>query len=406
MLKLKKLFEDSPNERVLLSGNEAFARGIFEAGVSFAANYPGTPLSDIGDTLNFLSEIDKEFIHENALNEKVALESCIGASWAGVRSVAMFKHLGLNVAADPLLGFPCSGTNGGMLILCGGDLGISSSTNAQDNRLYSLHTKIPILEPATVQECKDFIIEGLRISELYQIPVYIHTNTQICHGYGIVRLGKIEKPKKGGYFKKQPDRYVNTLRRALASQKKYFEIISQVAKNKKLFYLLNNDKLLQTHGKNEEKIVVQTGIITSGVCYGHVIQACRKLRINPPILKLGLIFPINKVEICAFANKYILNKLLIVEELEPFIESFSKSVFCNFCEAKRDLEIHGKDFLPNIGELNTEIIMRFFTKHFNIKNNYILEEIDKKEIALAEILPNLPIRQPTFCPQLDKKETG
>ena len=173
-MKLPELFQDAPGKKVLMSGNEAFARGIYEAGVKFAANYPGTPLSEVGDSLNYLSETSEEFTFDYSLNEKVALESCIGASWAGIRSIVMFKHLGLNVAADPLHSFPYSGVNGGMLILCGGDPGILSSTNAQDNRLYSLHTKIPIIEPATVQECKDFIKEGLRISELYKIPIYIN----------------------------------------------------------------------------------------------------------------------------------------------------------------------------------------------------------------------------------------
>ncbi len=381
-----------------MSGNEAFARGIFESGVKFAANYPGTPLSEVGDYLKFLSENSEYFIFDYSLNEKVALESCIGASWAGVRSVVMFKHLGLNVAADPLHTFPYSGVNGGMLILCGGDPGILSSTNAQDNRLYSLHTKIPIIEPATVQECKDFIKEGLRISELYNVPIYVHVTTRLCHSYGVVKYGEVEIPKKSGYFKKESTRYINTLRKALANQEKYFNIIRQVAKNKKLFYLFNKVRNLESKTEFGSKEVINIGIITSGVCYSYVIQACNKLKINPPILKLGLIFPINREEICNFANKYDLQTLLIVEELEPFIESFSKMVFCNFCDAKRELEIHGKDFIPSIGELDTDIIMKFFSRYFPIKNKYLFEDINKKEEALKEILLTLPIREPTFCP--------
>jgi indolepyruvate ferredoxin oxidoreductase alpha subunit len=394
---MDKLFINEPNKKVFLSGNEAFVRGIFESGVRFTANYPGSPLSEVGDYLHYLSEISEEFTFDYSLNEKVALESCIGASWAGVRSVVMFKHLGLNVAADPLHTFPYSGVNGGMLILCGGDPGILSSTNAQDNRIYSLHTKIPIIEPATVQECKDFIKEGLRISELYKIPIYINVSTRLCHSYGMVIFGAIEKPKKTGYFKKEPSRYVNTLRRALTNQEKYFKIISEVAKNKKLFYLLNKVKTSQVEEKLEDLNNGNIGIITSGICYSYVIQACRKLKINPPILKLGLIFPINREEICHFANQYKIKKILIVEELEPFIETFSKRVFCNFCDVKRDLEIHGKDFIPITGELNTDIIIRFFSKYFYVKTKYLIEDIYKKEEILEEILPTLPIREPTFC---------
>ena len=397
-MKLSELFKDSSGKKVLMSGNEAFARGIFESGVKFAANYPGTPLSEVGDYLKYLSEISEDFTFDYSLNEKVALESCIGASWAGVRSVAMFKHLGLNVAADPLHTFPYSGVNGGMLILCGGDPGILSSTNAQDNRLYSLHTKIPIIEPATVQECKDFIKEGLRISEIYNVPIYIHVTTRLCHSYGIVTYGEVEIPPKSGFFKKEPARYINTLRKALANQNKYFNILGQITQNKKSFYLFNKVKLNQLQENLEHVEDQKIGIITSGICYSYVIQACHKLKINPPILKLGLIFPINRDEICHFADQYDLTTLLIIEELEPFIESLAKRVFCNFCDAKRDLEIHGKDNIPNTGEFNTDIVMRFLSKFFQIKNKYLFEDIERKEEALEEFIPTLPIREPTFCP--------
>ncbi|MHA1281139.1 MAG: thiamine pyrophosphate-dependent enzyme [Promethearchaeota archaeon] len=392
-MKLSELFEDSPGKEVLISGNEAFARGIFESGVGFASNYPGTPLSEVGDYLNYLSEIKEDFTFDYSLNEKVALESAIGASWAGIRSISIFKHLGLNVCADPLHTFPYAGVNSGMLILCGGDPAILSSTNAQDNRLYSMHTKIPILEPGTVQECKDYIKEGIRLSEIYKIPVYIHVNTRLCHSYGKVIFGEITSRKNVGEFIKNADRFVNTRGRAMKNQKNFFKKVANLAKNKKFFHIFNMEKVIE---KNDD--IDNIGILTSGICYSYIIQACRKLGINPPILKLGLIFPINREEICNFANKYDLKKLLIVEELEPFLEIFSKRVFCNFCDAKRELEIHGKDFLPNTGELNTDIVIQFFEKHFELKDRHFLEEIREKEQILREILPTLPPREPTFCP--------
>jgi len=393
-VELSELFEDSPGKRVLMSGNEAFARGIFESGVRFAANYPGTPLSEVGDYLKFLSETSEKFTFDYSLNEKVALESCIGASWSGVRTVAMFKHLGLNVAADPLHTFPYSGTNGGMLILCGGDPGILSSTNAQDNRLYSLHTKIPIIEPSTVQECKDSIKEGLKISEKYKIPIYLHVTTSLCHSHGVVTYGGVQEPNMQGYFKKDTERYINTLWKAKANQKQYFTKISQVAKDKGLVNVLNQVKTWQNSDVSDEKI----GIVTSGICYSYVLQACHKLEITPPILKLGLIFPINRESICSFAKRNELKKILIVEELEPFIETHVKQVFYQYCKEFKDLEIHGKDFLPRFGEINTEILMQFFTEHFQVKNMLVLEEINKKLEIVDEIVPELPIREPTFCP--------
>jgi len=390
-LHLSDLFENSPGKKVLLSGNEALARGIYEAGVYYTANYPGTPLSEVGDSLKYLSDKSNNFIFNYSINEKVALESCIGASWAGTRSVVMFKHVGLNVTADPLHTFPYSGIVGGMLILYGDDPGIHSSTNAQDNRLYSHHTKIPILEPATVQECKDFIIEGLKISESFRVPIIIHLTTRLSHSHGILLLGKVAEIQKQGFFERDPDRYINTLNRALTNQKKYFKKIIEIETDKKLSHLFNN--IRQIKNKKNNKI----GIITSGICYSYVIEACYKLRIDPPILKLGLIYPINKDCIYDFVNQFELKSLLIFEELEPFIETVVRQILC-YEYNKKDIKIHGKEFLPNIGELNTEIIIKFISKYFNIQNTKILTDINQKEEIIDKIIFNLPIREPTFCP--------
>ncbi|MFX1238468.1 MAG: hypothetical protein ACFE8P_12210, partial [Promethearchaeota archaeon] len=360
MTEVSEIFIDAPGKKVLMSGNEAFARGIFEAGVRFSANYPGTPLSEIGDSLKYLSETTTNFTFDYALNEKIALESCIGVSWAGLRSVTMFKHVGLNVAADPLHTFPYSGTNGGMVILCGGDPGILSSTNAQDNRLYSLHTKIPIIEPATVQECKDFMIEGLKLSEDFRIPIYIHVTTRLCHSQGIVEYGKIKKTNENGRFEKDPSRYVNTLWKALSNQKHYFEIVSQVAKNKKIQQKFNNIKWRSS----KEKI----GIISSGICYSYVVEACHELDISPPILKLGLIFPINRTKILEFASKYNLETILIIEELEPFIEMTIKEIFREYSDKFKSINIQGKEKLPRTGELGTESVIMFLSEQFMIKD--------------------------------------
>ncbi|MFO8020764.1 MAG: indolepyruvate ferredoxin oxidoreductase subunit alpha [Promethearchaeia archaeon] len=402
-MKISELFEDNPKKKGLMSGNEAFARGIVEAGVGFAASYPGTPLSEVGDYLNdFSRREDSGITYDNAINEKVALEECIGSAWSGIRAVAFYKHLGINVSADPLHTFPYSGVNAGLVILCGGDPGILSSTNAQDNRLYSLHTKIPIIEPATVQECKDYIKQGLRISELYEIPIYVHVTTRLCHSYGVVEYGEIQTSQdhqKKGYFKRDPSRYINTLKKAQNNQKNYFKKISKFAQDKKVFHLMNkvvNFQEKEASSQNSKEY--KTAILTSGICYSYVIQACHKLNISPPIMKLGLIFPVNRQEICKFADENNLDKLLVVEELEPLIETFSKETFCNFCDARREEEIHGKDFLPNVGELSTDIIMKFFAKHYDIKNKYHLKRIAQKDKALQEFLPKLPMREPTFCP--------
>jgi indolepyruvate ferredoxin oxidoreductase alpha subunit len=396
-LKIKELFEENPGKNVLLSGNEAFARGIFEAGVEFSANYPGTPLNEVADSLKYLSETSENFTFDYSINEKVALESSIGASWANKRSIVMFKHLGLNVAADPLHTFPYSGINGGMIILCGSDPGILSSTNAQDNRLYSYHTKIPIIEPGTVQECKNYIKEGIKLSEEFKIPVYVHITARLCHGHGIVKYDKIESNRGEGKFEKNPDRYINTLKRAIKNQKKYFDKIQSLRKNKEIAERFSLIKKFKNQNTNDDQIS-GIGIITSGICYAYTIEACEMLKINPPILKLGLLYPLNQSIIQKFIKENNLKTVLIVEELEPFIERNVKEIVWNINSDLREVVIHGKDFIPSVGELEVSTIIEFLSKFFPNSNNYLLKEIKDKEKALDEILKNLPLRQPTFCP--------
>jgi indolepyruvate ferredoxin oxidoreductase alpha subunit len=399
-LKVKNLFQKEEGKKVLISGNAAFSRGIYEAGAGFAANYPGTPVSEIGDYLKFLSETSDKFTFDYALNEKVAFESCIGASWAGIRSAVMFKHLGLNVAADPLHTFPYSGTNGGMVIICGGDPSILSSTNAQDNRLFSFHTKIPILEPSTVQECKDFTKEAFFLSEQFKIPIYIHVTPRLTHGYAMVNFGEIKFPKKSGQFKRKPERYINTLGRALNNQEKYFQKIEEMSNNEKIHKQFSKVRDLRfekpanssKNDKNNNKI----GIITSGISYSYTIQACQKLDVQVPILKLGIIYPLNLELIVDFIRDHSIEKLLIVEELEPFIERMVKERLYD-SKLTKVPEIHGKDMLPAIEELNTELVLEYISNFIPPKRTPLFQEISNKNKALREILPSLPIRQPTFC---------
>ena len=400
ILKVENLYQKEEGKKVLISGNAAFSRGIYEAGAGFAANYPGTPVSEIGDYLKFLSETSDKFTFDYALNEKVAFESCIGASWAGIRSAVMFKHLGLNVAADPLHTFPYSGTNGGMVIICGGDPSILSSTNAQDNRLFSLHTKIPILEPSTIQECKDFTKKAFKLSEQFSIPIYIHVTPRLTHGYGIVNFDRVKSPKKSGNFERKPERYINTLRRALKNQEKYFQKIDDLSKNERIHKLFSKIRDLRSekpvnssrNNKNDNKI----SIITSGISYSYTIQACQKLDVQVPILKLGIIYPLNIELIINFIKDHSIEKLLIVEELEPFIERMVKERLYD-SRLERKPEIHGKDLLPKIGELNTELVLEYLSNFIPPKRTPLFQEINSKNKALKEIFPSLPIRQPTFC---------
>ncbi len=182
---MTKLFSvnGSKSGKLLMSGNEAIVRGLLESGVGFGSTYPGTPVSEVGDLLHQFAQTAQgnQFIFDYAINEKVALEEAAGASWTGVRSVVIFKHLGMNVAADALhtLMYSGIGNGAGLVLIVGGDPQASSSTNAEDVRLYSLHTHLPILFPSSVKELHEFTKKAYEISEQFKIPVMIYTTPKL-----------------------------------------------------------------------------------------------------------------------------------------------------------------------------------------------------------------------------------
>jgi len=393
-----KLFsENQENKKFLISGNEAFARGIYEAGVRYAANYPGTPVSEIGDLLNDLGKKSNTFIFDYSINEKVALESCIGVSWAGGRSVVMFKHVGLNIASDPLHTFPYSGVRGGMLIICGGDPGIHSSTNAQDNRYYSLHTKIPIIVPSSVQECKDYVKYGLFISEKHELPIYLHVTNKLSHGHSIVRFDKKENSIRTIKFEKDPKKYINTLKKAMNNQLILYERLDALKNDDEISNLMNKEHITCEQEDNIKELQEKIGIITSGICFSHAVEACHRLKLKIPILKLGLIYPMNMKLIMDFILKNDLKKVLIIEELEPFIENNLKVEVHDKLKDFKSIEIIGKKYFPRVGELNSDIVMDVLAKILDKKNDVNIIELHEKRQIVEEIVSNLPVREPTFC---------
>ena len=173
----------------LLSGNEAIARGAYEAGVTVAAAYPGTPSTEILENIAPYEEIYAEW----APNEKVALEAAIGASISGARALAAMKHVGVNVAADPLFTVAYTGVNGGLVLVSADDPGLHSSQNEQDNRYYAKAAKVAMLEPSDSQEAKDFVLEAVKLSEEFDVPVLLRVTTRICHSKTLVELGEREE---------------------------------------------------------------------------------------------------------------------------------------------------------------------------------------------------------------------
>ena len=315
----------------LMSGNEAAAQGAWEAGVSFAAAYPGTPSTEILENIALFKD---DVIAEWAPNEKVALESAIGASIAGARALSSMKMVGVNVAADPLFSFAYSGVTGGMVLVSGDDPGMHSSQNEQDNRHYAPFAKIPMLEPSDSQECRDMMRAAFEISENFDLPLLFRMTTRVCHSKGLVEPGeRTETPYKP---------YVKNLAK--------FDLVPATSRRLRVELEKKLQRLAEFSETCEFNRVEwngpKIGIVTSGVGYQYAREVFGD---TASYLKLGLTFPLPAEKIRAFAER--VDVLYVVEEVEPYLEN----------EIKRlGLACVGKEKLPNTGELNPDIVRSAF----------------------------------------------
>ncbi len=338
----------------LLTGNEAVARGAYEAGVVFASAYPGTPSTEI---LENIAPYKKDIIAEWAPNEKVALESVIGASIAGARSLAIMKHVGVNVAADPLFTFAYTGVTGGTILVTADEPGMHSSQNEQDNRYYAKFAKIAMVEPSNSQEAKDMMLESMKISEEYDTPVLFRMTTRICHSKTIVELGEREEAIKKPYVKNlQKYDAVPSVARELHKKVEIRLIkLEEYSNNSPLNYFEWNDKKI--------------GIISSGIAFQHAKEVFKD---TVSYLKLGYTYPLPFEKIKEFADQ--VETLYVIEELEPFIEEQIKA---------RGIKCTGKEKLSNQGELNPDIISKSL-----LNKSHEMIEYDASDIVT---------RPPTFC---------
>ena len=343
----------------ILSGNEAIARGAFEAGVKVASAYPGTPSTEILENIVNYPGIDASW----APNEKVALEVGIGASFGGGRALVTMKHVGVNVAADPLFTLSYTGVNGGLVLVSADDPEMHSSQNEQDNRNYAKFAKVPMLEPADSRECKEFTRLAFELSEQFDTPVMLRTTTRTSHGKSIVELAEpvtgLPEPKlvrnaaklvmlPGNARVRHP--LVEERTRKLAE---YGDTAS-----------INRMELRDT----------AIGVITSGVPYQYV----REVLPEASTLKLGMVHPLPSSLIREFAAK--VDKLFIVEELDPFIEEQVRAM---------GIEVTGKEILPVCGELSPGIVRKVFVDIGVIPAG-------GEGQALSPI--DLPGRPPNMCP--------
>jgi len=321
-------------KKQILAGNEAVALGAFQAGVKVASAYPGTPSTEILENFAKYEGVYAEW----APNEKVALEVAIGSAMTGVRTLFTAKHVGLNVAADPLMTLAYTGIPGGLLIICADDPGMHSSQNEQDNRYYARFAKIPMLEPSDSQEAKDMVEEALLLSEKYDSPAMLRMTTRVCHSKGIVTIdaaNKADIPVAEG-FKRDLKKFV---------------MIPAFAKLRHPLVLEREEKLKEvTENTPFNRIEwgdTKVGVITNGISYHYV----KEIMPDASVLKLGMTFPLPEKKIKEFAAK--VDRLFVVEELEPYIEDEIRIM---------GLAVEGKAFFSQLDELSPDLVAAGFAK--------------------------------------------
>ena len=370
------------NKKAILLGNEAITRGAIEAGVDFATTYPGTPASEIADTFSLIArEIKKmgkepPFYFEYSVNEKVALEMAAAAAISGLRAITSMKHVGMNVASDALMTYAYVGCKGGHVIVTGDDPSCHSSQNEQDNRCYSKFANLPMLEPSSPKEAKEMTMEAFEISEKLQLPVILRETTRVAHTRGVVELGKIDWNKRHGEFKGGD--YVT---------------VPEVARKLHPILLKKMEKAKEMAEKSRFNFLEgdgNAGIITSGVSYMYVKEAIDDLKGEVKILKLGFTNPLPEKMISEFLKS--VEKVLIVEELEPYLEEAIKKIAY---ENGINIPIYGKGYgkLRRVYEYSPSIVYPTIAEFLGV--NYNLEEIKV----------NATPRPPILCPGCPHRAT-
>jgi indolepyruvate ferredoxin oxidoreductase alpha subunit len=357
--------------RELLIGNHALARGAWEAGLRVAAAYPGTPSTEIIEALAGYPEVYAEW----SPNEKVALEVAIGAAIGGARALAAMKHVGVNVAADPLMTLAYTGVNAGLVLVSADDPGLFSSQNEQDNRFYARIAQIPCLEPADSQEVKDMTMLAFSLSEEFDTPVILRLTTRIAHSYSLVELGERREVPLKDYLK-QPSKYV-----MLPAYGRARHLVVEERRLKLAAYA-------ETTPLNRvEWADRRVGVISSGIAYQYVKEALPGVS----VLKLGLTYPLPEKLIRDFVNA--VETCYVVEELEPFLEDQIRAW---------GLPVAGKELVPRVDELSSAIVAHTVGSRVAALAPELvspaLAQAARAPEAAAKAAAELPGRPPLMCP--------
>jgi len=365
--------------REYLLGNAAIARGLLEAGVGVVSGYPGTPSSEIIEEIVDLKG-DLPMHVEWSVNEKVALEVAAGASWAGARSAATMKHVGLNVAADPFMTLAYLGVGAGMVLICADDPYCHSSQNEQDSRRYAQFASVPCLDPADPQEAKDMAAYGFELSEKFNIPVMLRPTTRVSHARSDVEYGEAGPVRTQGKFIKNPARRVSL---PVHVRPLHTELINKQA---------GIEEELQSTPWNRLTLKGDVGIIASGIAGLYAEEAISDLELDVSFLRIGT-YPVPSRLIVQMLEH--VKRVMVVEELEPVVEEQVERLAR---KVNPGVEISGKDgFLPREGELE------FLTVRNAVARKLGLAERPKRIVPVAEKI--LPPRPPALCPGCSHRAT-
>lgn len=372
------LTKGTAGKQYLLLGNEAIARGAIEAGLELAATYPGTPSSEIGDSLSRAVKQGNYFF-EYCTNEKVAMEVAGAAAVANARSLVIMKHVGLNVASDAFMTLNYIGVRAGLVIVSADDPGCWSSQNEQDNRLYAMLGDTTMLEPADPQEAKDMTIAAFDLSEELEQPVLLRVTTRVSHTRSGVKLGVIRPPRNNPNFERNPFRFVPV---PTVARKRHPILLEKVNQATEISEKTPWNKIF---GKGK------LGIITSGVSFNYVMEALETLQLKAAVFKIGMSYPLPKKKIQKFvASK---EKVIVVEELKPYLENHARA----FAQEKEIMvPILGKSqgYFSEIGEFTPRTVIEGVAKALGKAIPPEYADVDNK---ISETLATAPPRPPILC---------
>jgi indolepyruvate ferredoxin oxidoreductase alpha subunit len=338
----------------LMSGNEAIARGAFECGVKFAAGYPGTPSTEIMENFATYPGVYAEW----SPNEKVAMEVGIGAALAGARAMVVMKHVGVNVAADPLFTVSYTGTNSALVVVTADDPSLHSSQNEQDNRNYARFAKIPMLEPSDSQEAKTFIKLAFDLSERFDTPVFLRTTTRVSHSKSVVILEEPTEPEDSIALRFNAEKYVMVPMNA----RKRRVVVEERLSDLRIFSETFTENRIEMNSS-------EAGIITAGISYHYAKEVFPEYS----YLKLGMVYPLPAGLIRKFADS--VGKVYVIEELDPFLEDQIRAM---------GIDVIGKQIFPYTGEFDPGIIEQAINGQ------------QPNRRSLPEL--SIPPRPPNLCP--------